>query len=108
MKRLYAQWALILVSSAALGALLAWLHVPAALLLGPMLAGITIASFGSSARVPNALFLIAQGIFLSTMTSLQLIFVQSRMRQNVQPVSGSRCCRSANCMSVRTLINPGI
>jgi membrane AbrB-like protein len=62
MKRLYAQWALILVSSAALGALLAWLHLPAALLLGPMLAGITIAAFGADARVPNVLFLIAQGI----------------------------------------------
>jgi uncharacterized membrane protein AbrB (regulator of aidB expression) len=52
----------ILASSAAIGAILAWLRVPAALLLGPMLAGIAIAAGGSTARVPNAAFLVAQGI----------------------------------------------
>jgi membrane AbrB-like protein len=56
------QWLAILACSAALGALLAWLHVPAALLLGPMLAGIVIAAAGGTARVPNAAFLVAQGI----------------------------------------------
>jgi membrane AbrB-like protein len=56
------QWPAILCSSAAIGALLAWVHVPAALLLGPMLAGIAITAAGGTARVPNAAFLVAQGI----------------------------------------------
>jgi hypothetical protein len=56
------QWLAILAASAAIGALFAWLRVPAALLLGPMLAGITIAASGGTARVPNAAFLLAQGI----------------------------------------------
>jgi len=56
------EWLAILACSAALGALFAWLHVPAALLLGPMLAGIAIAAAGGTARVPNAVFLGAQGI----------------------------------------------
>jgi membrane AbrB-like protein len=55
------EWLAILVCSAAFGAVLAWLHVPAALLLGPMLAGIAIAAAGGTARVPNAVFLVAQG-----------------------------------------------
>jgi uncharacterized protein len=56
------QWLAVLACSAALGALLAWLHVPAALLLGPMLAGIAIAAAGGTARVPDSAFLVAQGI----------------------------------------------
>jgi membrane AbrB-like protein len=56
------QWLAILACSAVLGGLFGWLHVPAALLLGPMLAGIAIAAAGSTARVPNAAFLVAQGI----------------------------------------------
>jgi len=55
------EWLAILVCSAGFGAVLAWLHVPAALLLGPMLAGIAIAAAGGTARVPNAVFLVAQG-----------------------------------------------
>lgn len=62
MNRLYSQWVLILAVSAAIGALLAWLRVPAALLLGPMLGGILVSAFGASARVPNPVFLVAQGI----------------------------------------------
>lgn len=56
------QWIAVLACSAALGAVFDWLRVPAALLLGPMLAGIVIAASGGTARVPNAVFLIAQGI----------------------------------------------
>jgi membrane AbrB-like protein len=62
MNRSYAQWFLILAGSAAIGALLAALRVPAALLLGPMLAGVIVASAGGTARVPNWAFLVAQGI----------------------------------------------
>jgi hypothetical protein len=57
-----AQWIVIVASSAAIGAVFAWLRVPAALLLGPMLAGIAIAASGGTARVPNAVFLLAQGV----------------------------------------------
>jgi membrane AbrB-like protein len=56
------QWLAVLACSAAIGAVFAWLRVPAALLLGPMLAGIAIASSGGTARVPNAALLLAQGI----------------------------------------------
>ena len=57
-----AQWLAIFAASAAIGALLAWLRIPAALLLGPMLAGIAIAASGGTARVPNWAFLLAQGL----------------------------------------------
>jgi len=57
-----AQWLALLAASAAIGAAFAWLRVPAALLLGPMLAGIAIAAGGGSARVPNWAFLLAQGL----------------------------------------------
>jgi membrane AbrB-like protein len=56
------QWIAVLTCSAAIGAVLAWLRVPAALLLGPMLAGIAIAAGGGTVRVPSAVFLVAQGI----------------------------------------------
>jgi uncharacterized protein len=56
------QWLAILAASAAIGALFAWLRIPAALLLGPMLAGIAIAASGGTARVPNWAFLLAQGL----------------------------------------------
>ena len=57
-----AQWIALLIASAALGALLQALRIPAALLLGPMLAGIAIAAIGADARVPNWAFLLAQGL----------------------------------------------
>jgi uncharacterized protein len=56
------QWATVVILSTAAGATLAWLRVPAALLLGPMLAGITVGALGGSVRVPAPLFAIAQGI----------------------------------------------
>lgn len=56
------QWFAILTASGIIGAALTWLHLPAALLLGPMVAGIIISARGGTARVPNAAFLIAQGI----------------------------------------------
>ncbi|MBS0420848.1 MAG: AbrB family transcriptional regulator [Proteobacteria bacterium] len=57
-----AQWIALLIASAALGAALQALRIPAALLLGPMLAGIAIAAAGGEARVPNWAFLLAQGL----------------------------------------------
>jgi uncharacterized protein len=56
------QWLGILISSAVLGALFAWLHMPAALLMGPMLVGIAFAAGGGTARVSDAAFLAAQGV----------------------------------------------
>jgi membrane AbrB-like protein len=41
---------------------LAWLRIPAALLLGPMLGGIALAAGGGTVRVPNWAFLLAQGL----------------------------------------------
>lgn len=61
-RRTALDWIPLFACSAAIGAGLAWLHVPAAMMLGPMLAGIAIAAAGSPARVPNAAFLVAQGI----------------------------------------------
>ena len=43
-------------------ALLLWLHVPAALMLGPLAAGIVFASWGGQVRFPVSLFAVAQGI----------------------------------------------
>jgi membrane AbrB-like protein len=56
------QWIAVLACSAAFGAVFAWLRVPGALMLGPMLAGITIAASGATARVPSTAFLLAQGV----------------------------------------------
>jgi len=56
------QWIALLCASAGLGAGLEVLRIPAALLLGPMLAGIAIAAAGGSVRVPNWAFLLAQGL----------------------------------------------
>jgi len=43
-------------------ALLLWLHVPAALMLGPLVAGIAFASWGGQVRFPVSIFAVAQGI----------------------------------------------
>jgi membrane AbrB-like protein len=57
-----AQWIALLVASAAVGAALQALRIPAALLLGPMLAAIAVAAAGGRARVPEWAFLMAQGL----------------------------------------------
>jgi len=43
-------------------ALLLWLHVPAALMLGPLAAGIVFAAAGGQVRFPVSIFAVAQGI----------------------------------------------
>jgi membrane AbrB-like protein len=55
-------WALLLVGSLALAALLQGVGIPAALLLGPMLVGIGFGLGGFAGRVPRPLFIVAQGI----------------------------------------------
>jgi uncharacterized protein len=56
------QWLLLLGISAALSAVFLWLAIPAALLLGPILAGIALTSGGGQVDVPNRPFVIAQGL----------------------------------------------
>jgi hypothetical protein len=50
------------VLSSATGALFAWIHVPAALLLGPMLAAIACTASGATVRVSSSAFALAQGV----------------------------------------------
>jgi uncharacterized protein len=58
----FLQWALVLGLSLVFLALLEALHIPAALLLGPMIAGILFASAGGGVRVPRPLYAGAQAI----------------------------------------------
>jgi membrane AbrB-like protein len=55
-------WAALLALSAALGGAFLWLRAPAALMLGPLLAAIVLASGGLRVRMPVRPFLVAQGI----------------------------------------------
>ena len=57
-----AQWAALVVLSAALAALLLWLHAPAALMLGPLAAAIVVSSYGAKLRLPLTPFVLAQGV----------------------------------------------
>jgi uncharacterized protein len=56
------QWLLLLGLSVALSAVLLWLAIPAALLLGTILAGIVLTSNGARIDVPNRPFVLAQGL----------------------------------------------
>ena len=56
------QWLLLLGVSAVLSALLLWLAIPAALLLGPILAGIALTARGGQIDVPDQPFVVAQGL----------------------------------------------
>jgi len=56
------QWLLLIGISAAVSALLLWLAIPAALLLGPIVAGVLVTTNGGQIDVPNRPFVLAQGI----------------------------------------------
>jgi membrane AbrB-like protein len=56
------QWALLIAGSAGLGALLEVMGLPAALLLGPMIAGIVLATNGGSIRPPRLPVQVAQAV----------------------------------------------
>jgi membrane AbrB-like protein len=56
------RWAVLLLASAAFGIFLELLHLPAALLLGPMLAAILMGVNGRPVTVPRSGFLVAQGV----------------------------------------------
>jgi len=55
-------WAALISLSIGLAALLLWLHAPAALMLGPLMAAIVVASNGGKVRMPLTPFVLAQGI----------------------------------------------
>jgi hypothetical protein len=57
-----AQWACLLVASIVFAAALEALHLSAALLIGPMIAGVIVASTGARIRVPDTIFAATQGI----------------------------------------------
>jgi hypothetical protein len=57
-----AQWALLVVVSALFAAALIWLRLPAALLLGPMLAAILVSATGGKASLPFPPFYVAQAL----------------------------------------------
>ncbi len=56
------QWTALLILSVILGALFIWLGVPAALLLGPMVAGIIITVSGATLQIPSRTMALAQGL----------------------------------------------
>jgi membrane AbrB-like protein len=55
-------WTVLIVLSVGIGAFLLWLHAPAALMLGPLIAGIAIAAGGGKVHFPLPPFVVAQGI----------------------------------------------
>jgi hypothetical protein len=55
-------WAALISLSIGFAALLLWLQAPAALMLGPLLAGVVVASSGGKVRPPLPPFVMAQGI----------------------------------------------
>ena len=56
------QWAVLIALSAVIGAALLWMHAPAALMLGPLIAAIVVAAGGGKVRFPLPPFVLAQGI----------------------------------------------
>lgn len=56
------QWMKLLALSSAISFVLFWFHLPAALLLGPMIAGISLSLRGAEIRVPRPFFIAAQAI----------------------------------------------
>lgn len=56
------QWTVLIVLSVGIGAVLLWMHAPAALMLGPLVAGIVVASGGGKVGFPLPAFVVAQGI----------------------------------------------
>ena len=56
------QWGVLIALSAGIAAFLLWIHAPAALMLGPLIAGIIVASSGGKVAFPLPPFVLAQGI----------------------------------------------
>lgn len=58
----FAAWPILIALSAVLSALLLWLHAPAALMIGPLLAGMIVSGAGARVKFPVTPFVAAQGI----------------------------------------------
>jgi len=58
----WSQWLLLLLASLALGFGLQTFHIPAALLLGPMIVGVAMGLLGATVRIPTRLFIVAQAV----------------------------------------------
>lgn len=56
------QWAALIALSVGFAAFLLWIHAPAALLLGPLVAGIVLAASGGRVQFPLSPFVLAQGV----------------------------------------------
>ncbi len=56
------QWLLLILLSVLLATLLELGHLPAALLIGPMIAGVAVGTNGAIIRVPKALYALSQGV----------------------------------------------
>lgn len=56
------QWMLLLSASLLLGVILQFFHVPAALLLGPMIVGVAMGLGGTTLRIHNQLFILSQAV----------------------------------------------
>jgi len=55
-------WPTLVVLSVVIGGILLWMHAPAALLLGPLLAGVVLAANGGKVAFPVRLFVLSQGV----------------------------------------------
>jgi membrane AbrB-like protein len=70
------QWALLIALSAGIAAFLLWIHAPAALMLGPLVAGIVVASSGGKVAFPLPPFVLAQGVvgcLIASMVPLSIV-----------------------------------
>ena len=56
------QWFILVVSSLILGIIFQTFHVPAALLLGPMIIGVIMGLLGASVRIHPLFFKLSQGV----------------------------------------------
>jgi membrane AbrB-like protein len=55
-------WSALIALTVPVTALMLWLHAPAALMLGPLLAGVAFASWGGKVHYPVPVFAVAQGV----------------------------------------------
>jgi membrane AbrB-like protein len=71
-----AQWIVLIGLSAVLGGLLSWLHAPAALLLGPLIAGVIVATGSGTIAPPVRPVVVAQGLvgcMIANMVPLSIV-----------------------------------
>ena len=70
------QWGVLIALSAGIAAFLLWIHAPAALMLGPLIAGIVVAASGGKVAFPLPPFVLAQGVvgcLIASMVPLSIV-----------------------------------